>query len=69
MEHQEVADIIQTILDQNDLEDKVARQLLLALTIDTRGRAVDHQRAVENELTRLRQIVETPNRAAPAHTP
>ena len=29
MEHQEVADIIQTILNENELDDKVARQLLL----------------------------------------
>ncbi len=62
MDHQEVADIIHTILDENDLDDKVARRLLLALTLDTRGRAVDHYQQTNKELVQLREIVETQTR-------
>lgn len=63
MEHHEFSDSVQAILELNHLDDKVARQLLLALTLDTREQAArSHQRALQ-ELAALRAIVEAQSRA------
>ena len=59
MEYHEFADAVQGILEANHVDDKIARQLLLAITLDTRERAVDTHRQTMQELAELRQIVET----------
>jgi hypothetical protein len=59
MEYHEFADAVQGILESNHLDDKIARQLLLAITLDTRERAGDTHRQTMQELAELRQIVET----------
>ena len=56
MEYHEFADAVQGILESNHLDEKIARQLLLAITLDTRERAADSQRQTMQELAELRQI-------------
>lgn len=59
MEYHEFADAVQGILEANHVDDKIARQLLLAITLDTRERAADTHRQTMQELAELRRIVET----------
>ena len=62
MDHHEFSDTVQAILETNNLDDKIARQLLLAITLDTREHAYDNHRQTIQELSQLREIVETQSR-------
>ena len=62
MDHHEFSDTVQAILEANNLDDKIARQLLLALTLDTREPCRRPPPADKQELAQLREIVETQSR-------
>jgi hypothetical protein len=62
MDHHEFSDTVQAILEANNLDDKIGRQLLLAITLDTREHAYDNHCRTMQELSELREIVETQSR-------